>query len=135
VLKEFRQFIVRGNLVDLAVAVILGAAFGTVVMALVEDLVTPLIAAVAGEPDFGAIGFTVNGSRFAVGHFLNALVSFLLIAVVVFFGVVKPVNALLARFQGERDTTNPTRDCPECLSSIPVAARRCSFCTSPVEAG
>ncbi len=134
-LKEFRQFIVRGNLVDLAVAVILGAAFGTVVMALVEDLVTPLIAAVAGEPDFGAIGFTVNGSRFAVGHFLNALVSFLLIAVVVFFGVVKPVNALLARFQGERDTTNPTRDCPECLSSIPVAARRCSFCTSPVEAG
>lgn len=132
-LKEFRQFIVRGNLVDLAVAVVLGAAFGTVVMALVKDLITPLIAAVAGEPDFGAIGFSVNGSRFAIGHFLNALVSFLLIALVVFFGVVKPVNALLERFQGQRDATNPTRDCPDCLSAIPVGARRCSFCTSAVE--
>jgi len=135
VLKEFRQFIVRGNLVDLAVAVVLGAAFGTVVMALVKDLVTPLIAAVAGEPDFGAIGFSINGSRFAVGHFLNALVSFLLIALVVFFGVVKPVNALLERYQGQRDTTNPTFDCPECLSAIPAGARRCSFCTSAVEPG
>ncbi len=132
-LKEFRQFIVRGNLVDLAVAVVLGAAFGAVVSALVKDLVTPLIAAVAGEPDFGNIAFTVHGSRFAIGHFLNALVSFALIAGVVFFLVVKPVNALLTRFQGERDTTNPTRDCPECLSAISVAARRCSFCTSPVE--
>ncbi len=129
-LKEFRQFIVRGNLVDLAVAVVLGAAFGAVVSALVKDLVTPLIAAIAGEPDFGAIAFTLNGSRFAIGHFLNALLSFLLVASVVFFGVVKPVNALLARFQGERDTTTPVRECPECLSSIAAGARRCSFCTA-----
>ena len=132
-LKEFRQFIVRGNLVDLAVAVVLGAAFGAVVTALVKDLVTPLVAALAGEPDFGDIGFTINQSRFAIGHFLNALLSFLLIAAVVFFAVVKPVNALLARYAGERDTTNPTRDCPECLSAIPVGARRCSFCTAAVE--
>jgi len=129
-LKEFRQFIVRGNLVDLAVAVVLGAAFGAVVSALVKDLVTPLIAAIAGEPDFGGIAFTLNGSRFAIGHFLNALLSFLLVASVVFFGVVKPVNALLARFQGERDTTTPVRECPECLSSIAAGARRCSFCTA-----
>ena len=132
-LKQFRQFIVRGNLVDLAVAVVLGAAFGAVVSALVKDLITPLIAAVAGEPDFGDIAFKVHGSRFAVGHFLNALLSFMLIAAVVFFGVVKPVNALLARFQGQRDTTHSTRECPECLSAIAAAARRCSFCTAPVE--
>lgn len=132
-LKEFRQFIVRGNLVDLAVAVVLGAAFGAVVSALVKDLITPLIAAVAGEPDFGGIAFTVHGSRFAIGHFLNALLSFLLIAAVVFIGVVKPVNALLARFEGHRDTTHPSRDCPECLSSIAAGARRCSFCTAAVE--
>ncbi len=133
-LKEFRQFILRGNLVDLAVAVVIGAAFTAVVNALVRDLVTPVIAAIGGEPDFGGLAFTVNGSRFAYGDFLNALLTFLLIAAVVFFLVIKPVNALLERFRTEPDVETPTRPCPECLSQIPVAARRCAFCTAQVGA-
>jgi large conductance mechanosensitive channel len=133
VLKEFRGFILRGNLVDLAVAVVVGAAFGAVVSALVSDLITPLVAAVGGKPDFGDLAFTVNGSRFAYGHFLNALLSFLIVAAVVFFLVVKPVNALMDRLRTEPDTESETRPCPECLSKIPTAARRCAFCTAEVE--
>ena len=133
VLREFRQFILRGNLVDLAVAVVIGTAFGALVTALVRDLVTPLIAAVGGEPDFARLSFTVNGSRFAYGDFLNALLTFLLVAAVLFFLVVKPVNALLARLRPEPSTATATRPCPECLSSIPTAARRCAFCTAAVE--
>jgi large conductance mechanosensitive channel len=131
-LGEFRQFILRGNLVDLAVAVVIGTAFGAVVTALVSDLITPLIAAVGGEPNFNSLTFTVNGSEFRYGHFLNVLLSFVLIAAVIFFLVLKPVNALMARMRTEPPTEEETRKCPECLSEIPVAARRCAFCTAEV---
>ena len=134
ILREFRAFILRGNLVDLAVAVVIGTAFTAVVTALVRDIVTPLIAAIAGEPDVGTLSFTINGSRFAYGSFLNALVTFVVVAAVVFFLVVKPVNILMARLRTEPDVESPTRGCPECLSQIPVAARRCAFCTSEVPA-
>jgi large conductance mechanosensitive channel len=129
-LREFRAFVVRGNLVDLAVAVVIGTAFAAVVNAVVEDLITPLIAAVAGEPDFGDLAFTINGSRFAYGDFLNQLLTFVIVAAVVFFLVVKPVNALMARLRTEPDIESDTRACPECLSQIPQAARRCAFCTA-----
>jgi large conductance mechanosensitive channel len=129
-LKEFRQFILRGNLVDLATAVVVGTAFTAVVNALVKDLVTPMIAAIGGEPDFGDLAFSINGSRFAYGDFLNALLTFLIVAAVVFFLVIRPVNHLLDRFKTEPDVDKPTRECPECLSQVPVAARRCAFCTS-----
>lgn len=131
-LKEFRQFIVRGNLVDLAVAVVIGAAFAAVTTALVKDLITPLVAAIVGKPQFAKLAFTIHHSRFAYGDFLNALVSFLLVAVVLFFLVVKPVNSLLARLSTEPPSDEHTRECPECLSKIPEAARRCAFCTAEV---
>jgi large conductance mechanosensitive channel len=132
-LREFRAFVLRGNMVDLAVAVVIGTAFTAVVNAAVKDLMTPLIAAVGGEPDFGDLAFTINGSRFAYGDFLNALVTFLLVATVVFFLVVKPVNALLAALTPEEPEPDaPTRPCPECLSQIPRAATRCAFCTTEV---
>jgi len=132
-LKGFKQFIMRGNVLDLAVAVVMGTAFGAVVTALVKDLITPLIAAVVGKPDFSAIQFEVHGSKFLPGDFLNALVSFLLISLAVYFLVVLPMNALLARMRrGEAPPDPTTKECPECLSTIPIAARRCSFCTSVV---
>lgn len=130
VLKEFRQFILRGNLVDLAVAVVIGAAFTAVINSLVTSLVTPIIAAIGGEPDFARMAFTINGSRFAYGEFLNALITFLIVAAVVFFLVIKPVNALLERFRPEPSVDQETHACSECLSDIPVTARRCAFCTS-----
>jgi large conductance mechanosensitive channel len=130
--KEFREFILRGNLVDLAIAVVLGAAFGAVVTALVTDLITPLIAAVFGQRNFSDLAFTINGSRFAYGHFLNALLSFVIVSAVVFFLVLKPVNALMRRLRTEPDVESTTRACPECLSQIPTAARRCAFCTADV---
>jgi large conductance mechanosensitive channel len=133
-LKEFRAFILRGNLVDLAVAVVIGAAFTTVVTALVKDLITPLIAAVGGEPDFSRLTFTVNDSLFRYGEFLNALIAFVLVAAVLFFLVIKPVGALLERMRTEPPPAEETRDCPECLSQIPTAARRCAFCTAEVVA-
>ena len=129
-LKEFREFILRGNLVDLAVAVVIGAAFTQVVNALVKDLITPLIAAIGGEPDFSALSFTINDSRFLYGDFINALVAFLIVAAVMFFFVVKPVNALLSRLRPEPAVDRETHECPECLSDIPLAARRCAFCTA-----
>ena len=128
-LKEFRAFILRGNLVDLAVAVVIGTAFTAVVTAFVKDIITPLIAAIGGKPNFSNLAFTINGSRFAYGDFINALISFLIIAAVVFFFVIKPVNALLARRRTEPPVDEEIRTCPECLSEIPVAARRCAFCT------
>jgi large conductance mechanosensitive channel len=131
-LKEFRQFLLRGNLVDLAIAVVIGAAFGAVVTALVKDLVTPLIAAVGGQPDFSDLDFTINSSRFAYGDFLNAVISFVIIAAVVFFLVVKPINALMDRMQTSPPVEEETRECPACLSQIPFAARRCAFCTEEV---
>jgi large conductance mechanosensitive channel len=132
ILKEFRAFVLRGNLVDLAVAVVIGTAFTAVVNAVVRDLITPLIAAIFGKPMFDALAFTINGSRFAYGDFLNAALTFLIVAAVVFFLVIKPVNMLMARLRTEPDVDSPTRGCPECLSQIPVAARRCAFCTSDV---
>jgi large conductance mechanosensitive channel len=132
ILKEFRAFILRGNVVDLAVAVVIGAAFTTVVNALVRDIITPIVAAIFGEPDFGGLSFTVNGSRFAYGNFLNAVLTFVLVAAAVFFFVVKPVNYLMARMRTEPDVEQVTRSCPECMSQIPVAATRCAFCTSEV---
>jgi len=131
--KGFRQFIMRGNVIDLAVAVVIGGAFGAVVTALVKDLLTPLIAAVAGKPDFSAVAFTVNGSRFLVGDFINAVVSFLLISAAIYYAVVVPVNALTARSRrGETPPDPTTKKCPECLSDVAIAARRCAFCTSPL---
>lgn len=133
-LKQFRQFILRGNLVDLAVAVVIGAAFTAVVNALVKDMVTPLIAAIGGDHDFSDLAFSINGSRFAYGDFLNAAITFVIVAAVMFFLVVRPVNALLDRLRPETKVDSPTRECPECLSGIPAAARRCAFCTSEVPA-
>jgi large conductance mechanosensitive channel len=133
-LTEFREFILRGNLVDLAVAVVVGTAFTAVVTSLVEDLITPLIAAAGGESDFSALTFTINGSEFRYGDFVNALLTFLLVAAVLFFLVIKPVNALLARVRTEPPVDELTRPCPECLSEIPERARRCAFCTAEVAA-
>jgi large conductance mechanosensitive channel len=134
-LSDFRQFIVRGNLVDLAVAVVIGTAFAAVVTSLVEDLITPLIAAVGGESDFSALSFEINGSRFRYGEFINALLVLVLVGAVVFFLVLRPVNALLARARSGQPVDEETRDCPECLSQVPREARRCAFCTSPLSAG
>jgi len=131
-IREFRSFVLRGNLVDLAVAVVIGTAFGAVVSAFVKDIVTPLIAAVGGKRDFSGLDFTINGSRFAYGDFINAVTSFLISAAVVFFLVVKPANALMQRARTQRDVESETRTCPECLSEIPRAATRCSFCTTEV---
>jgi large conductance mechanosensitive channel len=133
-LKEFRQFILRGNLVDLAVAVVVGTAFTALVNSLVKSLMTPLIAAIFGKHDFSNLTFTINGSRFLYGDFINALITFLTVAVVMFFFVVKPVNALMERFRPEPKLDQETRECPECLSDIPVGAKRCAFCTSVVAA-
>lgn len=131
-LKEFREFILRGNLVDLAVAVVIGTAFGLVVNSLVKDMITPLIGAIGGEPDFGGLSFTINDSEFKYGSFLNELISFTIIAAVVFFFVVKPVNAMLKKFMPGPPEPAPTRECPECVSEIPEAASRCAFCTATV---
>ena len=130
-LKDFKKFILRGNVVDLAVAVVIGAAFSAIVTALVKDLVTPLLAAIGGKPDFSNLYFTVNNSKFMYGDFLNAVVSFLLIAAVIFFLVIQPINKLVAYGNRNKAAEDPTdKKCPECLSEIPKAATRCAFCTS-----
>jgi large conductance mechanosensitive channel len=134
-LKEFREFILRGNVVDLAVAVVIGAAFTAVVSALVKDIITPIIAALFGRPDFSNLAFTINDSRFAYGDFLNAVLAFVLVAAAIFFLVIKPVNYLMERRRTGPDVESTTRDCPQCLSAIPIAASRCAFCTSEVAAG
>ena len=133
-LREFREFILRGNLVDLAVAVVIGTAFTALVNSAVRDIFTPLIAAVFGKQDFSTLAFTINGSRFAYGSFINALITFTTVALVMFFVVVKPMNHLIARLRPGTAVDAPTRECPECLSDIPEAARRCAFCTSAVGA-
>lgn len=129
--KDFKAFLLRGNVVDLAVAVVVGAAFGAVVTALVRDLVTPLIA-IPGKADFSSLHFTIRHSTFAYGDFLNALIAFVSIAAAVFFFVVRPVNALMARRKTEPDVESITKDCRHCLSSIPAAASVCAFCTRDV---
>jgi large conductance mechanosensitive channel len=132
VLKDFKQFLLRGNVVDLAVGVVIGAAFGSVVTALVSDLLTPLIAAIAKIPDFSAFSFTINGSTFMIGHFINAIISFVLVAGAVFFFVVKPMNILIAYSRKEPPADPTTKKCKECLSEIPIEARRCSHCAQVV---
>lgn len=131
-LREFKAFLLRGNVVDLAVGVVVGAAFGTVVSALVSDLLTPFISAVAKVPDFGGLAFTFSGSEFKYGHFLNALISFLLVASAVFFFIVKPMNVLIARSRKGPPADPTTKKCTECLSEIPIAAKRCSHCAQVV---
>jgi large conductance mechanosensitive channel len=131
-MKDFKAFILRGNVVDLAVGIVIGAAFTTVVTAFVTGLLTPLVS-IPGKTDFKNLAVTVGHGRFAYGVFLNAVIAFLLVAAAVFFVVVRPVNALTARRRAGEESEPGTRDCPECLSAIPTAARRCSFCTSEVQ--
>jgi large conductance mechanosensitive channel len=132
-MKGFKQFILRGNVLDLAVAVVMGAAFGTVVSSLVKDLLTPIIAAVVGSPDFSRISISINGSKLLIGEFLNAVIAFLMLSTVVYFFVVLPVNSLMARLsRGEAPPDPTTKKCPECLSDVAIAARRCAFCTSTI---
>ena len=129
---EFKQFLLRGIVVDLAVGIVIGAAFAAVVQAAVTDLLTPLVAAIFGQPDFNNLTFTVNGSTFRYGHFLNVLIGFITVALVVFFFVVKPINRLM-ELANRRESPDPTtRKCPHCLSEIPIDASRCAFCTSEV---
>src|SRR5437763_8542459 len=135
-LKGFRQFLTRGNVVDLAVAVVMGAAFGAVITSLVTNIITPLIAAIAGKPDFSAFTATLNGGVIQYGLFLNALIAFLLVAAAVYFLIVAPTTALVVRMKrGEAPPGPATRQCPECLSQVPIAARRCAQCTSPLPQG
>jgi large conductance mechanosensitive channel len=129
-MKDFKAFLLRGNLVDMAVGIVIGVAFAAVVAAFVADLITPLIAAIGGQPNFANLTFTVNGSVFHYGAFINAVLSFLIIALVVFFFVVRPVNRLMEKRRTEPDVDQTTKDCPRCLSSIPVGASKCAFCTA-----
>jgi large conductance mechanosensitive channel len=128
-MKGFRDFLLHGNVVDLAVAVVIGVAFGAIVTAFVKDLITPLIAAIGGKPDFSALNFTINHSKFLYGDFINALIAFVIIAAVIYFLVVKPYMRLMDRFK-PAVTPAPERNCPYCTSNIPEAATRCPFCTS-----
>jgi large conductance mechanosensitive channel len=132
-LKGFRDFILRGNAVDLAVAVIIGAAFNAIIASLVSDVLNPLIAATVGKPDFSGVILNVHGGHIKVGNFLNALVSFLIVASVVYFAIVLPLNAMMAKLKKPEPAAAPsTKPCPECLSEIPLAARRCAHCAQPV---
>jgi large conductance mechanosensitive channel len=132
-LKGFKEFVLRGNAVDLAVGVVVGAAFGTVVTAIVKDILTPLIAAIVKAPDFSNLSVTLNGSKILYGDFLNAIIAFLLVAIAVYFFVVLPINTLIEKTRKSPVPVDPTtRKCPECLSEIPIGARRCGFCTSVV---
>ena len=130
-IKGFKEFILRGNVVDLAIAVVIGVAFGAVITAFVADLITPLIAAIGGKPDFSGLYFTANGSKFLYGAFINAVISFVIIAAAIYFVVVVPLNKLAERkARGEAAVEATTKQCPECLSDIPEAAKRCAFCAS-----
>ena len=129
--QGFRQFILKGNVVDLAVGIVIGASFSAVVTALVKDVITPFISAIGGQPNFSSIYFTINNSKFMVGDFINAFIAFLINAAVIYFFVVVPMNRLLARVQKNKKTDDPTtKKCTECLSVIPLDAKRCAFCTS-----
>ena len=131
-MSGFKKFLLRGNVVDLAVGIVIGAAFTAVVQAFVKGLITPLIGVFGGIPDFSEWYVTLNGSRFAIGEFINALLAFAIIATVIYFFVVLPMNKLMERFQSETPTGPKTRECPECVSKIPLTARRCAFCTAEV---
>src|SRR6202162_3624305 len=129
-MKGFKAFLLRGNVVDLAVGVVIGIAFGAVITAFVKDLVTPLVAALFGKPDFSSLTFTINNSKFLYGDFINAVVSFVIIGAVIYFFAVFPYTALVARPPKEPPADPTTKKCPECLSEIPIGAKRCAFCTS-----
>jgi len=131
-LKEFKQFLLRGSVIDLAVGVVIGAAFGTVVAALVKDILTPLISAIAKVPDFAGLSVTVNGSKFMYGDFLNAIIAFVLVAAAIFFFVVKPMNMIVERSHRGKPADPTTKRCPECMGEIPLAANRCMHCTQVV---
>ena len=132
-LSGFKKFMLRGNVVDLAVAVVMGAAFGAVVSSFVTNILTPLIAAIFGKPDFSALTATLHGAVISYGTFLNALIAFVLISIAVYFFVIVPVNAMTARMKRGEAPPDPTsKKCPECISEIPIAARRCAFCSSVV---
>jgi len=133
ILKEFKQFLLRGNVVDLAVGVVIGSAFGSLIAALVSDLLTPFIAAIAKVPDFSGLLFTLNGSQFKYGHLVNAIISFILVASAIFFFIVKPMNMLIERSHKEPPLDPTTKKCPECLGEIPIQAKRCMHCTQIVE--
>jgi len=132
IFKEFKSFLLRGNVVDLAVGVVIGASFGSVVTALVADLLTPFIAAVAKVPDFSGLYFVLNDSKFMYGHFVNAVISFVLVSAAVFFFVIKPINLLISRARKEPTIDPTTKKCSECLSEIPVQAKRCAHCAQVV---
>ncbi len=132
-LQGFKNFIFKGNVVDMAVAVVVGVAFGNVVTALVKDLVTPLIGAFGGTPDFSALTFTINGSKFMIGEFLNALISFITISGVIYFAVVMPMSKIMEKMKSGKSMDPTDKTCPECLSMIPIKAKRCKFCTSVVK--
>ncbi len=132
-MQGFKQFLLRGNVVDMAVGIVVGAAFGTVVTSFVKDLLTPFIAAIVRKPDFSAIAFELHGSKFLVGDFVNNIVSFALIAAAVYFAVVLPINTLVARTRKAPPADPTTKKCPECISEIPIQAKRCAFCTSALE--
>ena len=133
-LSEFKQFILRGNVIDLAVAVVIGAAFGAIVTSLVTNIITPIIAAIFGQPDFSGLSFTLNGSEILYGAFLNSVIAFLIIATVIFFAVVKPMNAIMTRMRTEPTPDPLTGKCPFCLSEVQVGATRCPFCTQEIAA-
>ena len=133
-LTEFKQFILRGNVIDLAVAVVIGAAFGAIVTSLVTNIITPLIAAIFGQPDFSGLSFTLNGSEILYGAFLNSVIAFLIIATVIFFAVVKPMNAIMTRSRTEPTPDPLTGKCPFCLSEVQIGATRCPFCTQEITA-
>jgi large conductance mechanosensitive channel len=130
-MRGFKTFLLRGNVVDLAIGVVIGVAFGGVVTAFVKDLVTPLIAAIGGQPDFSRLYFTINNSKFLYGDFIDAALAFVIVAVVIYYLVMLPYTALVARSRKEPPADPTTKKCGECLSEIPVGARRCAFCTSP----
>lgn len=130
-MRGFKTFLLRGNVVELAVAVVVGIAFGVVVTAFVKDLVTPLIAAIGGQPDFSSLSFTINKSKFLYGEFINAVLAFLIIVAVIYFFVVVPYTALIARSRKEPPADPTTKKCTECLSEIPTGAKRCAFCAQP----
>lgn len=131
-MKGFRDFLFRGNVVDLAVAVVIGGAFSAVVNALVKDIVTPIIGAIGGKPDFSGIFFTINGSKFMIGDFMNAVVSFVIVAAVIYFFIVIPMNQIMSKLKREEKKDPSDKTCPECLSSIPLKAKRCKYCTASV---
>lgn len=132
-MNEFRAFILRGNVIDLAIAIVIGVAFGAVISALVKDLITPLIAAIGAQPNFADLYFTINNSKFLIGDFINVVLSFIILAAIIFFLVIKPINIMMSR-RKPTDVTPTTRECPYCLSVIPLNATRCAFCTAEVPA-